>query len=135
MKRYFLLFFLTVYSLTATYAQQSSSGKVITDLEPVAFQKAIQTQPVTLLDVRTPQEYTKGHLTNSRNLDIFNDNFKEELTKLDKTKPYYVYCHSGGRSMEAAELMQEMGFTKVYNMTGGITAWKEAGLPVVQAKK
>ena len=65
-------------------------------------------------------------------LDIFNDNFEAELQKLDKTKTYYVYCATGGRSSEACETMIRLGFKHVYNMQGGFKAWTKAGLPATK---
>ncbi len=82
---------------------------------------------VQLIDVRTPEEYAGGHLNNAVNIDIRSADFTEQLNKLDKTKPVLVYCLSGGRSSAAAGKMEEMGFSEVYNMEGGIMKWQNAG--------
>jgi rhodanese-related sulfurtransferase len=60
------------------------------------------------------------------------DDFASQIEKLDKTKPVFVYCKRGGRSAGAAEILKEKGFTKVYNLDGGITAWTEEGQEVVK---
>ena len=83
-----------------------------------------------VLDVRTPGEYSKGHIKNSMLIDYLDDSFAERVSKLDKNKTVYVYCHSGGRSSEAQQEMQKQGFRNVINLEGGITAWEKAGLPV-----
>ena len=84
----------------------------------------------TLLDVRTPEEYSEGHIANSMNIDIKNPSFEENLSMLDKSKTYAVYCASGVRSGKASDLMREKGFSSVYTLEGGIKTWKEKGLPL-----
>ncbi len=85
---------------------------------------------VTILDVRTPKEYSAGHIKGALNIDIFEDNFKEELGKLKKGKAYLVHCASGRRSQRSVAMMEELGFEKIYHLDGGFIAWKEAGNPV-----
>lgn len=85
---------------------------------------------VVILDVRTPEEFATGHLIQAQNLDIMNPAFNECLSTLDKQKTYLVYCKSGGRSARAMAKMEELGFTTVCNMQGGITAWQAAKKPM-----
>ena len=88
-------------------------------------------QPATtILDVRTSQEFAGGHLSKALNLDYNATDFQTQLSELDKTKPYLVYCAVGGRSSKAAKLMQEMGFEQVFNVTGGYPELKKTGLSV-----
>jgi len=89
---------------------------------------------VQLIDVRTPEEYESGHLTNSENLNFFDETFEKELDKLDKDVPVCVYCKSGGRSTKAAEILKKKGFKDIYNLDGGIMGWKKEGLPVDKTK-
>ncbi|MEH6307888.1 thioredoxin domain-containing protein [Olivibacter sp. CPCC 100613] len=90
---------------------------------------------IQLIDVRTPEEFVDGHLEHAHNIDIKGENFKSELDHLDKEKPVFVYCLGGGRSAKAAATLKERGFTQVYDLKGGIMAWKNAGLPVTPAEK
>jgi len=76
-----------------------------------------------IVDVRTPEEYASGHIGGAENIDIKTADFGDKLDKLDRNKTYLVYCKSGGRSYKASEKMKAIGFTKVYNMLGGITKW------------
>ena len=77
-----------------------------------------------ILDVRTSEEFEELRLPNSINIDFYNPkNFIQELEKLDKNKSYYVYCKTGNRSAATCDFMKEMGFTKTYNLLGGITEW------------
>jgi rhodanese-related sulfurtransferase/glutaredoxin len=97
----------------------------------VDFQKAIGQADIQLLDVRTAEEYQSGHLENALQADWTNTpQFEERVKSLDKTKPVYIYCLSGGRSSAAMDWLFKNGFAQIYNMKGGITAWKQANMPV-----
>jgi len=77
-----------------------------------------------ILDVRTPEEYEEKHIPKSKLINVQeSQNFVDEIQKLDKSKSYYVYCRSGGRSAMAANIMEQMGFEDVSNLEGGITDW------------
>ena len=78
-----------------------------------------------ILDVRTPEEFETSRIPNSKNIDFYNpQNFMQEIEKLDKFNSYYVYCRTGVRSANSCQLMNELGFDKVYNLLGGIVEWK-----------
>ena len=79
---------------------------------------------MVLLDVRTPEEYKAGHLANARLIDFNAGALTPVLPTLDSTKTYLVYCRSAKRSDKAATQMKAAGFTKVYQLRGGIQAWK-----------
>lgn len=83
-----------------------------------------------LLDVRTPGEFASGHIKGALNIDWNGDNFEEAVEKLDKNKPVFVYCLSGGRSGMAADVLKNMGFKEVYNLSGGLMKWRAEGLPL-----
>lgn len=73
-----------------------------------------------IIDVRTPEEYENFHIEDSKLYDIYNPNFVNEILSLDRSKEYYVYCHSGSRSFQAGLFMLQNGFEKVYNLKNGI---------------
>jgi len=100
-------------------------------LPPAEFEQAIQVKGIQLVDVRRPEEFKEGHIKGAT-LANWQDQeaFKTQATKLDKTKPVYVYCLAGVRSSKAASWLTEQGFTKVVNLEGGIEAWKNAGKPL-----
>ena len=87
---------------------------------------------VQLIDVRTPNEYIDGHIEGAVNIDYMNENFEELISKVDKSKPVAVYCGRGGRSGKCAAFMKNAGFTKIYDLDGGITEWKFKGKSVVK---
>ena len=77
-----------------------------------------------ILDVRTPEEFDEVRIPNSKNIDFYNpEYFMDEIQKLDRELSYYVYCRSGVRSANSCQLMNELGFKKVYNLLGGIIEW------------
>ena len=78
-----------------------------------------------ILDVRTPEEFETSRIPNSKNIDFYNpQNFMQEIEKLNKDNSYYLYCRTGVRSANSCQLMNELGFNKVYNLLGGIVEWK-----------
>lgn len=80
---------------------------------------------VQLLDVRTPEEWAGGVIETPIKIDVTGNDFEgKALEKLDKTKPVYLYCRSGGRSLKASGLLAQKGF-KVYNVLGGYLEWTE----------
>ena len=86
-----------------------------------------------IIDVRTPKEFNEGHIENSINIDFYRDTFRDELDNMDKEKTYIIYCRSANRSYLGAQLLINNGFPGIiYNMAGGINAWKAEGLPTVK---
>lgn len=81
--------------------------------------KELLAKPTTeVLDVRTPVEFMTGHLEQARNLNVSNDDFAQQVAKLDTSKTYVVYCRSGKRSSKAADIMYQKGFHHVVNGGG-----------------
>ncbi|MGB5943020.1 MAG: rhodanese-like domain-containing protein [Leeuwenhoekiella sp.] len=77
-----------------------------------------------VLDVRTQEEVDGGIIPNAIHHDIHEgQGFIENLEKLDKDKNYYVYCRSGARSGQAAQIMDQMGFANTFNLKGGFMEW------------
>ena len=85
-----------------------------------------------IIDVRTPEEFATGYLENAVNIDYNSAAFSDEIKTLDKNRTYLIYCRSGARSGQALGLMAVLQFAEVCNISGGITAWQAAGLPVVE---
>jgi rhodanese-related sulfurtransferase len=91
-----------------------------------------QDTDAVILDVRTLDEWNDGIIPGAINIDIYQgQEFIAGLEALDKSKTYYVYCRSGARSAQACNVMNQLGFEKAYNLTGGIMQWDG---PVVQAQ-
>lgn len=100
-------------------------------LNTTDFEKGIATKNIQLLDVRTAEEYKSGHIAHALQADWNNqDQFRSRAQHMDKTKPAYVYCASGGRSKAAAQWLRTNGYAEVYELTGGFIQWKRDGKPV-----
>ena len=109
----------------------SGSAVKINNLNADSFVSEIKNPNVVVLDVRTAGEFAAGHIENAINIDVEGMSFDSEISKLDKSKEYAVYCHSGRRSGIATEKMAKVGFTKLSNLDGGIIEWQAAGYPLV----
>lgn len=84
-----------------------------------------------ILDLRSPADFIAGHLTGAVNLEYVSPpSFEEAVKNMDRNKRYLVYCYGGGMSAEAAFLMEEMGFRKIYDMTQGLNSWRAAECPL-----
>ena len=81
--------------------------------------------------MRTPREFSQGHLENAINIDFHAETFRQDINQLDREKAYLIYCRWGVRSDLALRLMQEMGFQPVYNLLGGTARWQREGFPTV----
>jgi len=97
------------------------------NLDASTFAQKITEKDVVLLDVRTPDEFCQSHIPDALNFDVQSDYFTADVSGLDKSKSYAVYCRSGKRSVLASEVLDQIGVTNVYNLTGGIIEWVEAG--------
>lgn len=99
------------------------TSKPYEDLYSREFQRILAEDSNAILsDVRTPEEFRSERIPESVNVDIMDSSFTERISTLDKTKTYFVYCWSGGRSGQACAIMAKQGL-KVYNLAGGITNW------------
>jgi rhodanese-related sulfurtransferase len=77
-----------------------------------------------ILDVRTEDECNEGMIPGAINIDIYKgQGFIYLIEELEKTKNFYVYCKSGGRSGQACSIMNQLGFEKTYNLLGGMMEW------------
>ncbi len=94
-------------------------------LDVADYKASVIGKDVQLVDVRTAREYRSGHLGNAKNIDFYqNRKFLKEFETFNKKKPIYLYCRSGKRSEKAARILIDMGFTKVYDLKGGILNWR-----------
>jgi rhodanese-related sulfurtransferase len=83
-----------------------------------------------IIDVRSPEEYAQGHLDGAINMDLNSPDFRDRVSRLDRSKTYLLYCRTGHRSQAAAAIMREFSFTNLYNLGDGITGWTASGLPL-----
>ncbi len=96
------------------------------------IEKNMNNPDFVILDVRTPGEYSDGHIENALNIDVKSESFREEAVKLDTGKTHLIHCRSGSRSARAGALMEELGFADIYDIEGGFVAWENEGRPVTK---
>ena len=110
----------------------SSTGSANTvNLNVSEFSQKITEPDVIILDVRTPEEFASGHIEGALNIDFNSGDFANEITRLNPSETYAIYCRSGNRSGQAASIMHKAGFHDVSNLDGGVIDWTDAGLPLV----
>ncbi|MFN4872871.1 MAG: rhodanese-like domain-containing protein [Akkermansiaceae bacterium] len=123
----FILFTALLTSLGSISIAEEIKAVAPVKIEEAEKQLATGAQ---LLDVRTKEEWTEGHLKGAKLVTVTEDGFLEKAKALlDPKKPVVVYCRSGKRSAIATEQLRANGFT-VFDLEGGITAWKAAGKAV-----
>ena len=110
----------TVTHLTAPAAAQSLAAAAASK-DPA--------QAITIIDVRTPEEFAQAHLKGAQNLDIASPDFKQNLAKLDPAKTYLVHCAAGGRSTRTLSLMSQLNFKSILHLDGGLFLpwWSKRG--------
>lgn len=122
-----LIPFLIVLILTGFVA----NAQTVKRLDPQNFEKKFkEMKEPTLIDVRTASEYAQGHLPNAKLIDIYSSDFESRVSKLDKSKPVFVYCKAGSRSSAASKVLVDLGFKEIYDLSGGILAWSKANKPI-----
>ncbi len=128
---------LLIIALALSFSFQSCKNEttntdLIGEIEVISPQQVYDAvhnnDAIQLVDVRTKEEFITSHLKGAQNICVTDDDFDEKVKTLDKNKPVYVYCKKGGRSANAAKKLKKMGFTKVYDMKGGILSWEEKKL-------
>lgn len=124
-------------ALQGSASQNGTSNSTIRDISPQEASALIQqnsnSDQLVVLDVRTQSEFQTEHINGAINRDVNAGIFRDQMKSkaMDKSKVYLVYCQSGTRSTTASKIMEELGYTQIYNMKGGIGKWKDAGLPTV----
>ena len=87
---------------------------------------------IQLIDIRTPREFKSGYLKGAVNINFFDSDFTGQMLKLNKEKEIYIYCRSGNRTGKAANKLKDQGFTKIYDLQGGILNWNRNNLEVIK---
>ena len=126
---------LLLISFLAACTSKTQSEVQIKNIDvATAHQLLDQDKNIVVLDVRTPEEYTSGHINGAVNININDDNFSKKVAKLDKGKSYIVHCAANvenGRSARSLEIMSGLGFKNLMSMEGGFAAWQKDGLSVI----
>jgi rhodanese-related sulfurtransferase len=126
--------FIFLAAFSCTDSGNSNTG-IVENIDAAQFSSLMESSPEkNVIDVRTDVEVAGGVIPNATQIDLSRTDFRESISSLDKSKPVFVYCAVGGRSSMASEVLEQAGFEKVYNLSGGINAWQAAGLPLGKLK-
>lgn len=101
------------------------------DLDGAKAAEVLASDPsITVLDVRTPEEFAEGHIKGAVNIDFNGDDFDEKIAELDPAKPYLMHCAAGGRSGQALPVFEKFKFNQLYHLSTGFGGWVADGQPV-----
>lgn len=121
-------FFLLVF----TELRRKAMG--LTNVEPQDAVKLINADAL-VIDLRSAEAFAKGHIVNARNIPM--DELEANRDKIEKfkSKPIIAVCDAGTTSARAVDSLRKSGLESVYGLKGGLSAWTQANLPLVTAKK
>jgi phage shock protein E len=109
------------------------SQTLVRNVDAATFKKYIEEKKGVLIDLRTDEEISKkGMIPGAKQIDYFGKDSEKEISSLDHSKTYLIYCAGGGRSSECAELMKNQGFREVINLEKGFDDWKKKGFSIQQ---
>ena len=132
MKKLLIILITAVAVLLIFSFSKSSDYDESKNVSPSSFLEYYEENPGTVIDVRTESEFNAGHLAITDALyDFRSGEFHDAIENLDKEDTYYIYCRTGNRSGQAAELMREKGFKHVYNI-GGFNDLAATGLEAIK---
>ena len=100
-------------------------------VDAVMFSALVATAGVTVIDVRTPEEFAQSHIQGAVNYNVEGPDFANQIMALDPAGIYAVYCQSGNRSQPAVSQLNDIGIDSIFELESGISGWENAGFPVV----
>ena len=113
--------------ITSLPALISLAQAEVNDITPRDAKKLLTGKnPPLVIDIRTKEEFTQGHIKNAVHIDFLQQKFSDSLSKLDKNKTYIFHCKSGGRSTRAIPTFDKLGFKKLLHLKAGSDGWKKA---------
>ncbi|MEP2772237.1 MAG: rhodanese-like domain-containing protein [Fulvivirga sp.] len=95
------------------------------NIDPATFEALSTKTNTVIIDVRTSGEVAEEAIPNHININFMSPDFGKKIQALDRDNTYLLYCRSGARSASACKKMSKLGFDKLYNLSGGIRAWKK----------
>lgn len=143
--KYLLIVSVCILVLVLLYQKKARSHSILSTGDQVTskdsvnsvsvdqLNKAIESgDDILILDVRTAQEVSEGHLPDAINIDVMDSTFATKTQNLDMSATIYVYCKSGVRSKRASKQLINMGFTDIRNVLGGYVALEKSGAEIVR---
>jgi rhodanese-related sulfurtransferase len=122
---------LALFLMVACTSPSTSQVQQISNQDLV---KLMENKDLQLIDVRTPEEVADGFIKGAINIDFRGADFESKIGAMDRNKPIAVYCGAGIRSGGASELLLELGFQDIYDLSEGFSQWKEDSQPIEMTK-
>ena len=124
-----ILLFVAVLGISCNTKSQSQTDS-ISVISPTEFKEKSVSHAI--IDVRTPEEFSEGHIEGAVNINFFDDTFLEQISKYEKNEPLFIYCKSGNRSGQASKKISDLGFKQIYDLEGGILSWVKNNNEVIK---
>src|SRR5690625_1352660 len=121
MRFYIVILLFAVASFQVSCSNKNQKVQVVST---EMYKEFVKDNSITLVDVRTPEEFEEGALPGAVNIDYYDEeNFHKAYDAFDRKEPIYLYCRTGNRSIKTAEKLMKMGFEEIYDMEGGYMQW------------
>ncbi|GGK55797.1 MULTISPECIES: rhodanese-like domain-containing protein [Flavobacteriaceae] len=128
-----LLIFISILTLSCNTKNNSKTDNQLGEIKHIsALEFKEKSKNNTIVDIRTPREFTQGYIEGAININYYDKTFLEQVAKLDKSKPIYIYCRSGSRTSSAAKKLKNLGFIEVNDLEGGIISWARNQYKIVK---
>lgn len=124
-----ILLFVAVLGISCNTKSHSQTDS-ISVISPTEFKEKSANNKI--IDVRTPQEFSEGHIEGAVNINFFDDTFLEQISKYKKDEPVFIYCKSGNRSGQASKKISDLGFKQIFDLEGGILSWVKNNNEVIK---
>lgn len=124
----FLIFYLSLFFVLTSCQFGNQQVEVITSDE---MELLLLSDSIQLIDVRSFEDFQEKHIKGAQSI-VFDSDFEENISKLDKSKPVAVYCRTGRRSKECSQVLKDKGFTKIYELEGGLEKWEHEDFLIIQ---
>lgn len=134
MKKIILLFSLFL-TLAITQSCFEATAGTIEIVSPEEAASIMESEAAVLVDVRSKKEFEAGHIEGAINIPVDSENLHEIIARLDQEEPVMVYCNGGRQSAQCAKILEEKGFTKIFDLDGGLSTWKASGREIVLKTK
>ncbi|MEX1382175.1 rhodanese-like domain-containing protein [Lutibacter sp.] len=128
-----LLIFISILTLSCNSKNNSKTDNQLGEIKRIsALEFKEKSKNNTIIDIRTPREFNQGYIEGAININYYDKTFLEQVAKLDKSKPIYIYCRSGSRTSSAAKKLKNLGFLEVNDLEGGIISWAKNQYKIVK---
>src|SRR5664280_2069968 len=128
MKKVFIITLINFICFTTSFGQVAKNNPALLEVDSFAARINSQFNP-QIIDVRTPEEFKINHINGAIAINLKENNYLDELNQFDKSKPVFIYAIQNSRPDILAKELNEIGYTNVYELKGGIAAWIGKGYP------